>query len=249
LENVAADGFGFVGHYDPAGDQKAHGFFDGHGELDDFAARDDEHVSAKGSWRGGDENGDHFFGAGVGKGPLARIGDEADGPDVLLVRLDGNNAGCLKLVLAIGEDEIGDLFDGGIDGADQGNTEDGSLGDAPEGAADQVSDEYTDEVEKDDGESDAEDFGAEIVVIESGEDVVAGLERKPALGDGIVPGETDEIDEIFADVLPDEIPSPDEEPEGYEGGENGGEAAHEESFEIFAETGTAWLCRRGLNFL
>jgi len=69
----------------------------------------------------------------------------------LLVGLDGDHARALKLVLAIGEEKIGDLLDGGIDGANERNSQDGTLGDTPEGAADEIAHEYADEVEEDDG--------------------------------------------------------------------------------------------------
>ncbi len=177
---------------------------------------------------------------------MAGAGNESDGPDVLLVRLDSDNAAALELMTPIGEDKIGHLLDRGINGADQRYPLEGALSHAPERQPDQVADEHADDVDEQDGQRHAEQAGAEIVVVELPQDVMRGLEWQPFSDDGVVPADADEVDDIAADIVPEKIPNPDEQPKGDESRKDCGKSAEEESLEIIDEPKAFWPGKGGL---
>src|SRR5580698_594676 len=152
------------------------------------------------------------------------------------MRLDGDDGTVLKLIGALAEDEIGDLLDGGIDGAEEGDFHDAVLGESPGGSADQVADEDADDVDEQDGEQDTHEPGAEIVVAERAADVGGRFVGDKSAIAQRHPSPANAQDDLATDIGPEKIPGPDDDPEGDQRGHDSGEAAEEEAAEIGGES-------------
>ena len=98
--------------------------------------------------------------------PQPRAGHQADGPDALLVRLDGDDGAALELLGPLAEQEVGDLLHGGVDRADQRHLHHPHLGQPPRRPADQVPDEHPDDVYQQNGQRHAQQARAEVVGVE-----------------------------------------------------------------------------------